>query len=116
MPSKSIEKEFSFFMRLSTKVLITNVCLLAASSLLPAFADEAALEAKIDKLEQKVENLEGKGAASDTTVGGYGEIAYNAYRKDSSRNEADLKRFVLFLGHRFSDRWSFNGEAEWEHA
>lgn len=51
-----------------------------------------------------------------TTIGGYGEIAYNAYVKDSSRNQADLKRFVLFFGHRFSDRISFNSEFEVEHA
>ena len=53
---------------------------------------------------------------SDTTIGGYGEIAYNGYLKDRSRNQADLKRFVLFFGHRFDDRLSFMSEAEWEHA
>jgi hypothetical protein len=51
-----------------------------------------------------------------TTIGGYGEIAYSAYLKDSSRNQADLQRFVLFFGHRFSDRISFNSEFEVEHA
>lgn len=51
-----------------------------------------------------------------TTIGGYGEISYNNYLKDSSRNEADLKRFVLFFGHRFNDRLSFNSEVEIEHA
>jgi hypothetical protein len=51
-----------------------------------------------------------------TTIGGYGEAAFNGYTHDGSRNQADLRRFVLFLGHRFSDRLSFNGEIEWEHA
>jgi hypothetical protein len=51
-----------------------------------------------------------------TTIGGYGEIAYSDYLKDSSRNQADLERFVLFFGHRFSDRISFNSEFEVEHA
>jgi len=55
-------------------------------------------------------------SAEATTIGGYGEIAYSAYRKDSSRNQADLERFVLFFGHRFSDRISFNSELEVEHA
>lgn len=55
-------------------------------------------------------------ATSDTTLGGYGEIAYNNYRNDGSRNQADLKRFVVFLGHRFNDQLSFNSEIEWEHA
>jgi hypothetical protein len=53
---------------------------------------------------------------SDFSIGGYGEIAYNNYRRDSSRDLADLKRFVLFVGHRFSDRLTFNSEVEWEHA
>jgi hypothetical protein len=56
------------------------------------------------------------GAGSDTTIGGYGEITYNGYLKDSSRNEADLKRFVLFFGHRFSDKLTFSSEVEVEHA
>lgn len=60
----------------------------------------------------------GSGAAfgSDTTIGGYGEISYNGYVKDSSRNQADLKRLVLFVGHRFSDKLSFTSEIEVEHA
>lgn len=53
---------------------------------------------------------------ADTTLGGYGEIAYNGYVHDASRNQADLKRFVLFFGHRFSDKLSFNSEFEVEHA
>lgn len=57
-----------------------------------------------------------RGVGDATTIGGYGEIAYNNYLKDSSRNQADLKRFVLFLGHQFSDRISFNSEFEVEHA
>ncbi len=55
-------------------------------------------------------------ASSDTTIGGYGEIGYNNYRKDGSRTQADLKRFVLFFGHRFNDKLTFNSEVEWEHA
>ena len=55
-------------------------------------------------------------SASDTTIGGYGEIAYNGYVNDASRNQADLKRFVLFFGHRFNDKLSLNSEVEVEHA
>jgi hypothetical protein len=61
-------------------------------------------------------NTTASGTASDTTIGGYGEISYNNYRKDSSKTQADLKRFVLFFGHRFNDQWSFNSEVEVEHA
>ncbi len=49
-------------------------------------------------------------------LGGYGEIVYSAFRRDSSRNQADLRRFVLLFGHRFDDRLSFNSELEVEHA
>lgn len=52
----------------------------------------------------------------DTTIGGYGEVSYNGYVHDASRNQADLKRFVLFFGHRFNDKLSFNSEVEVEHA
>lgn len=55
-------------------------------------------------------------AGSDTTIGGYGEIAYNGYVHDASRNQADLKRFVLFFGHRFNDKLSLMSEVEFEHA
>ncbi len=111
----------------------------------PAFADEAELKALIAQLKQQIEaqaeqlqKLQAQAnaladqqaktvaaaaapppaakEASDTSIGGYGEIAYNKYRNDSSRNQADLKRFVLFLGHRFDERLSFNSEIEWEHA
>lgn len=53
---------------------------------------------------------------TDTTIGGYGEISYNAYVHDASRNQADLKRFVLFFGHRFNDKLSLMSEVEFEHA
>lgn len=56
------------------------------------------------------------GIGTDTTIGGYGEISYNGYLKDGSRNQADLKRFVLFFGHRFNDKLSLMSEVEFEHA
>lgn len=61
-------------------------------------------------------NTTASSAPSDTNIGGYGEISYNNYRKDSSKTQADLKRFVLFFGHRFNEQWSFNSEVEVEHA
>lgn len=60
--------------------------------------------------------IETASAAPATTIGGYGEVSYNNYLKDSSRNQADLKRFVLYFGHRFNDKLSFNSEVEIEHA
>lgn len=51
-----------------------------------------------------------------TAVGGYGEINYNNYKDDSKRDEFDLQRFILFLGHRFSDRTRLYSEIEFEHS
>lgn len=50
-----------------------------------------------------------------TTVGGYGEVNYNRYSKDGRNSEADLRRFVLFFGHRFNDNLRFVSELELEH-
>lgn len=54
--------------------------------------------------------------ASKTTIGGYGEAVYNNYRDGSVKDQADLKRFVLFFGHRFNEKLSFTSELEVEHA
>ncbi len=51
----------------------------------------------------------------DTTIGGYGELNYNGYLKDSSRNLADARRIVLSVGHKFSDKLSLVTELEVEH-
>ena len=51
-----------------------------------------------------------------TVLGGYGEINYNNYKDDSRRDEFDLQRFILFLGHRFSDRTRLYSEIEFEHS
>jgi len=75
----------------------------------------AAQPAMVQATAQSAAAQESK-ASSDTTIGGYGEMNYNNFLKDSSRNQADLRRFVLFFGHRFDDRLSFNSEVEWEHA
>lgn len=54
-----------------------------------------------------------KQSGSRTTIGGYGELHYN---NTESKKEIDFHRFVLFFGHRFSDRVSFFSELELEHA
>lgn len=47
---------------------------------------------------------------------GYGELNYNHYLEDSSRSQADLRRFVIGLSYSFNERLRFNSEVEWEHA
>lgn len=54
---------------------------------------------------------------SKTNVGGYGEFSYNRYRNtDINNNQADLRRFVLFVGHRFNNDLRLFSELEVEHA
>jgi hypothetical protein len=53
---------------------------------------------------------------SPLSIYGYGELNYNHYTQDSSRSQADLRRFVFGFGYAFSDKLHFNSEVEWEHA
>jgi hypothetical protein len=92
----------------------TSAALSAAQATAQATA-QAASQAQ-SATQVAAESERGSPDKSDNTFGGYGEMSYNNYRNDSSRNQADLKRFVLFFGHRFNDRLSFNSEVEWEHA
>lgn len=58
-----------------------------------------------------------------TFVGGYGELHYNnvdddreGTGDDDSLSRADFHRFIIYLGHEFSDRLRFFSELEVEHA
>jgi len=53
---------------------------------------------------------------SGTSVGGYGEINYNNFDAASQRDEFDLQRFILFVGHEFNERTRMMSEIEFEHA
>ena len=55
---------------------------------------------------------------SNTSIGGYGELHYNNLEDNDGarKKELDLHRFVLFFGHKFSDRIRFFSELELEHA
>jgi hypothetical protein len=71
--------------------------------------------------ETPVENaLDGGGRMQGSAFGGYGELTLNVPGKfilDPSPNAVvDLRRFVLFFGHNFSDRLRFYSEVEIEHA
>ena len=66
-----------------------------------------------------VEETAGKASWADkTSIGGYGELHYNNGIKDNSGddyNEIDLHRFVLTVGHEFTDSIRFFSEVEFEH-
>src|SRR6185436_13262547 len=65
--------------------------------------------------ETAIENPLGREpAVSGTAVGGYGELTLNA--PSNAPAIVDMRRFVLFVGHNFSDRLRFYSEVEVEHA
>lgn len=52
--------------------------------------------------------------ASKTTIGGYGEHHFN--HKEESNDQIDAHRFVVYIGHQFSDTVRFFSEVELEHS
>lgn len=52
-----------------------------------------------------------------TIIGGYGELHYNVKQlegKETSKT-LDFHRFIVFLNHSFTEKWSFRAEIELEH-
>ena len=77
----------------------------------------AETDEKVEATGELVESTLADGADSggwwsNTQIGGYGEVHYNAGEVD----KVDVHRLVLFLGHDFSDTVRFAGELEVEHA
>jgi len=65
--------------------------------------------------ETSIENPLGRAPAiSGIAVGGYGELTLNA--PSNGPAVVDLRRFVLFVGHNFNERFRFYSEVEVEHA
>ncbi len=72
------------------------------------------VEATADAIDQKPSS-----SASETYVGGYGELHYNNLQDqsgDADKTEIDLHRFVLLFGHEFNEKTRFFSELELEHA
>lgn len=116
------------------------IAITLALSTAGARADDAAVAERLEALQEEIESLKGEVAASRaaqgadaatalefenaarraeaqrTAIGGYGEIVYNNFRESGPKDQADLKRFVLFFGHRFDDRLKLYSEVEIEHA
>ncbi len=91
----------------------------------------AVTAAKVDATDEKaeaavtaVEESRTAGSASTswverTQLGGYGELHYNNLAGEGAaadKDEVDLHRFVLFIGHQFTDRIRLFSELEIEHA
>jgi len=50
-----------------------------------------------------------------TILSGYGEINYNRPTKDASAAQADIRRAVIAIEHRFDEKTKMVSEFEWEH-
>ena len=115
--------------------------LIACSFNAQAQNPSSALEQRLDQMQKEIESLKkqlveeksvrqeqqaaaaaapasghGTSSGSATTIGGYGEAVYNNFSDKSIKDEADLRRFVLFFGHRFNDKLRLYSEVEIEHA
>ncbi|HXO84232.1 MAG TPA: hypothetical protein VN803_01780, partial [Gemmatimonadales bacterium] len=55
-------------------------------------------------------------AQESTTIGGYGELHYTNHSGRNTPAEINLRRFVIYLAHTFTDRLSFRSEVELEDA
>lgn len=91
-------------------------------------SENRALKDQVKQTEQKVEatgsqmeriaNQSGSTNAA-TSFGGYGELHLNKLKNrkagGSNKDELDLHRFVLFMGHQFDERTRFFSELEVEH-
>ncbi|NNC35957.1 MAG: porin [Acidimicrobiales bacterium] len=71
------------------------------------------VESVADAIESgAIEGAGGNSALDGLSIGGYGEVHYEGGAKD----EIDFHRFVLFIGHEFTDNIRFFSELEIEHA
>ena len=91
-------------------------------------SENRALKDQVKQTEQKVEatgnqmdRIASQGGASNTatSIGGYGELHLNKLKNrkagGTNKDELDLHRFVLFMGHQFDDSTRFFSELEVEH-
>lgn len=87
-------------------------------------AELAATKQKTDTVEKRQETMAAaapasQGAASgapQTVVTGYGEINYNHPTKDASKTQTDVRRAVIGIQHRFDDKTKLVSEFELEHS
>ena len=92
-------------------------------------AELAATRQKTDAVEQRQQSVATVSAPAPvamaaaappsppaTVIGGYGEVTYNRPTKNASAAQADVRRVVLGLSHRFDEKTKLVTEFEWEHA
>ena len=77
------------------------------------------LQQEIDELKAQVKGAPSGPAAATapaTSISGYGEFNYNNYKSAERPTQADLRRFVIGVHHRFDEQLTFHSEVEFEHA
>jgi hypothetical protein len=91
-------------------------------------AELAATRQKTDSVEKRQEALASTPVSPNSTTSaassvgpqtvltGYGEVTYNRPTKDASQAQADVRRAVIGIQHRFDDKTKLVTEFEWEHA
>jgi len=78
-------------------------------------------EQKVDATGTQMERITSHSGASNstTTIGSYGELHLNKLKNrktgGTNKDELDLHRFVLFIGHQFDETTRFFSELEVEH-
>ena len=79
-------------------------------------------EQKVEAAGSQMDRLASQGGATSTATsfGGYGELHLNKLNNrkagGTNKDELDLHRFVLFMGHQFDETTRFFSELEVEHA
>lgn len=77
-------------------------------------AQTAQTDAKVEATATAVERGGNGGWASKTTLGGYGEHHFNHF--EDKNDQVDAHRFVVYIGHEFTDTVRFFSEVELEHS
>ena len=101
-----------------------------AAELQSVKAELAATRQKTDAVEQRQQAVSAPAVAAaapvatapteargpQTVLSGYGEFTYNRPTKNSSAAQADVRRAVVGISHRFDEKTKLVTEFEWEHA
>ena len=81
------------------------------------------VDERVARLENQVQELQsastGGGSGGGVHIGGYGELHYNDLSGEggaSDKEEVDFHRFVIYVGHEFTDKIRFSSELELEHS
>lgn len=84
--------------------------------------ENRALKGQVEATGTQLDRIASQGASSKTatTFGGYGELHLNKLKNrkagGTNKDELDLHRFVIFMGHEFNEQIRFFSELEVEHA